>query len=309
AGRHPFPLAARADLFRPHAQEAPLSGSDHELRIVSYNIEKGKHLDDACRWLAEYGPDVVLWQEMQPGDLHQVGAQLGMHGYAAAVAGGSRNDNVVFVHDDGLLMVDAEYLHPWAPWHAPANVTVRLRRPGGAVSPRALALVSEHSCYYSATIRQREADWYSSHAQPGRLVIVGGDWNSFPDGEGPSAEEWAAVADRAYFANRTYETAPGVRVSDERPDRTLTTVGLVDTARYARDKLGQSEATAPTAGYRRPDQGALRRIDRIYASGELAPAIVRASTIDTPELRTVSDHLPVELVLDLEALEQVLTGA
>ncbi|GAV44743.1 endonuclease/exonuclease/phosphatase family protein [Streptomyces acidiscabies] len=265
------------------------------VKILSWNIRKGEHADAACAWINEQQPDVVFWQEMQAADLERVTNQLGMLAFPAArTASGNGNDNVIFVRSDGPFVVEDVYGHEWAGWHAPANVSVRLALADGGVSARALSLVCEHSCYWSSERRWDEARWYATLAKPGWLTVAGGDWNSYPTGEGPSAEEWETVQDRAFYMNRTYIAADGTRVSDDRADGIMRGAKYVDVARWVADHTEWAAAVRPTAGYgpEKALQGGPERIDRTYAVKELARAIARYETFDIGKLRSISDHLP-----------------
>ncbi|HEY8985331.1 MAG TPA: endonuclease/exonuclease/phosphatase family protein [Streptomyces sp.] len=262
------------------------------VKILSWNIRKGEHADAACAWINEQRPDVMFWQEMQAPDLERVTGRLGMLAFPAARTTASGNDNVVFVRPDGPFVVEEAYEHAWAGWHAPANVSVRLALADGGVSPRALSLVCEHSCYWSADRRRDEAQWYTTLAEPGWLTIMGGDWNSYPTGEGPSVEEWEKVQDRAFYMNRTYVAADGTRVSDDRADGILRKAKYVDVARWTAEHTEWTAAVRPTCGYgpEKALQGGPERVDRTYVVRALVQAVKHFETFDTGQLRAISDH-------------------
>lgn len=279
-----------------------------EVTLVSWNIKKGERVDAACDWINEQNPDVVLWQEMQANDFLHAQARLRMRGYPAAKTSTSGNDNVIFLHDDGLFAVTDEHLHPWSPWHAPANVSVRMRGDGAQLSPRTLSLVCEHSCYWSADHRKHEADWYTTLAKDGWLAIGAVDWNGYPEDEAPDDDSWKHVADRAFYVNRTWLAEDGSRRTDDRADLILRAAGYIDAARWATDHLGQTDALTPTAGHgkEKQRQGGPSRIDRAYLSSELGPAIKHFRIGDTPSTREISDHLPAVLVLRRHVLTTTL---
>ncbi|MFE0136187.1 hypothetical protein ACFWY6_32165 [Streptomyces sp. NPDC059037] len=232
------------------------STHDNGITFVFCNIRKGERVDAACDWIREQKPHVVLWQEMQACDLLHVQTRLEMHGYPAAKTSASGNDNVIFLHDDGLFAVTQEHPHSWAGWHAPANVSVKMRNADGQLSPRSLSLVSEHSCYWSASRRMDEANWYTTLAKDGWLAIAAGDWNGYAQGEGPTAQDWERVEDRAFFVNRTWLAEDGSRRTDDRGDRILTAAGFVDAARWAADRLGLTDllhSTVDTSNQGNPD--------------------------------------------------------
>ncbi|MEI5098514.1 hypothetical protein RB200_07315 [Streptomyces sp. PmtG] len=255
----------------------------NELRLLAWNVQKGKRVEEVCEWIVPQRADAVLWQEMRPGDLMRVQRLLRMHGYAAVPLPGSRNDNVIFVHEDGVFTVEEPHEHGWAPWHAPAHIEVRLRGAGDDVSRRKLSLVSKHDCSWSSAVRLIEADWMTSFARPGYLFIGMGDWNGMPTDAPPI--NWSAVKDRAFMVNRTYLTEDGTRRTDDRADRILSDVGFVDAARYVAHDLGRPEALRETAGYGEAGarQAGPQRIDRTVLSAELAPAIYVAHDLGRPE--------------------------
>ncbi|MFC8125932.1 endonuclease/exonuclease/phosphatase family protein [Streptomyces sp. NPDC057302] len=261
-----------------------------QITLVFCNIRKGEHVEAACEWIREQTPHVVLWQETQARDLLHVQARLEMHGYPAARTSASGNDNVIFLRDDGPFAVTQKHRHPWAGWHAPANVSVRMRNTDGQLSPRSLSLTSEHSCYWSADRRMDEANWYTTLAKDGWLAIAAGDWNGYAQNEGP--------------------TEDGSRRTDDRGDRILTAAGFVDAARWAAEHLGLSDALKPTAGYgkEKARQGGASRIDRAYLSEALGPAIETFRIADTERTRRMSDHLPGVLTLHRHILAELLNS-
>lgn len=290
--------------------EAHAAGAD-EIRLLSWNVRKGTYVKQACAWIGERMPDVVMWQEFQRADRARIEDWLGMEAHLAPPLPGSSNDNAILLRPGGPLAVTAEYEHRWAPWHAPANIEVRLHGADGILSRRGLCLVSKHDCYWSALVRQIEADWLTTLAKPGRLALVMGDWNGFPAGTGI---DWESVEDRAFYVNRTHLDGDGVRRTDDRADRTVADAGFTDPAGWAADRLGQPRALAPTAGYG-PDkarQAGPTRIDRAAMSAELAPAVTRFTVGDRaehPELDWISDHRPLELVLDRHTLHTIMNRA
>lgn len=275
------------------------------VKMVSVNVEKGVNWRQATAWIRDQAPDIVFMQEVQPGQLRRIGRRLGMTGYLAAHRPGSNNDNAIYIKKNGPFVFVAEHKQAWAPWHAPANITVKLRLPGGGLSDRHISLVSGHGCYWSPEYRLAEAKWCSTLAKPGWLAVHFWDWNSYRIGEGGP---WDNYDDKAYYANRTYDEN-GVRRSDDRPDRELLAAGYVEMARYAATHLDLADAMKGTAGYRtypgRPDAPPYC-IDRGYLTAELAPALVHFEVCDTPDLRNMSDHLPSVAVFVYAELNAIL---
>lgn len=268
------------------------------LTIVSWNVAQGKHALAAAELVASWNPDVFCQQEVQPDQVGELADVLGMDAYPAAPTKGSRNNNVIFLKRDGPLAFDEDHPQGWAAWHAPANITVRYRDPDGKLSPRTLSLVCEHSCYWSAAIRLREAEWYHTLAKPGWMTIGIGDYNSYRKGSGPTTEEWEQYTDRAFYANRTYVTADGIRRSDDRPDREMLDAGYSELARVAVERLGVSpkKAMKPASGYRqwpgRPPNTA-HGVDRGYHTSNLDDALKGFTVRVTKKTRRMSDHSPL----------------
>lgn len=276
---------------------------------VCWNVEHGVEAEAACDWVTQWSPDVVFWQELQPGQEDDVQKWLGMIGYVAEPRPGSTNGNALFVRDGGPFILAREHRHPAAPdRHAPANIEVRLPRPDGTLTERTLCLASVHLCHYSPAIRLAEADWLTTLTRPGRLALIAGDFNSYTAG---AQVDWDKVTDRAFLANRTYPGMDGRRYIDDLPDRTLTTAGYVDAALWvAKHCGGAHRVLADTAGHR-PDkaaQGGPRRIDRVYLSDTLAPALTGFRVGAPKELGGISDHMPLVFHLDRARLEEALSA-
>lgn len=277
------------------------------LVIISANVMKGTHLSQITTWLDEQRPDLLFLQEVMPGHLSRYCDALGMDGYVAAPLPDSSNNNAILLRRRGPFALLEEHPQEWAPWHAPANVTVRLRGRDGSLSRRNISCVSMHACYWSATNRLLEAQWCSTLTKPGWLALVMGDWNSYRADEEIS---WEGYADTAFVANRTYVDG-GARVTDDRPDREMLAAGYVELGRHAAEQLGQADAMKATAGWLDyPGRLAgMYCIDRGYISPELVPAVTSFEVCDTPLLRTLSDHLPQKVSLDPIVLDRILNRA
>ncbi|WP_326681604.1 endonuclease/exonuclease/phosphatase family protein [Streptomyces sp. NBC_01237] len=272
---------------------------------MNWNMEKGLNWEKGAAWIRSQLPDIYFHQEVQPGQLDQLSELLGMDGYIAVPLPGSSNDNAIFVRRGGPLVCTEEYPQAWAPWHAPANIAIKLRDPDGTLSPRQISCVSMHACYFSPELRIVEARWCTTLAKAGWLAMLFGDMNSYRDG---TSIAWEEYTDLAFVTNRTYEYDNRLH-TDVRPDRVLLAAGFTEMARHAAQNLQQPNAMAATSGYRdypgRPS-GARYCIDRGYLSAELAPALTRFSVCDTLDLRRLSDHLPLRAEFDATALRTIL---
>ncbi|MER5985778.1 hypothetical protein [Streptomyces sp. NPDC001787] len=275
------------------------------ITAVNWNLEKGINWKEGAAWIRSQCPDIYFHQEVQPGQLDQLSELLGMDGYIAVPRPGSSNDNAIFVRRGGPLVCTEKYPQAWAPWHAPANIAVRLRDSDGTLSPRQISCVSVHACYFSPELRIVEARWCTTLAKPGWLAMLLGDWNSYRVGTDIA---WERYTDDAFAANRTFEEN-GCRGTDIGPDRELLAAGFTEMARHAAENLRQPNALAATSGYRdypgRP-AGTGYCIDRGYLSAELAPALTSFMVCDNPDLRRLSDHLPLRAEFDATELRAIL---
>ena len=77
---YPSPLGPRYTGV-PTAPMAPVAGS-HALRVVTYNVQWGKHIDRAINVLTTRAPlrdaDIIVLQEMDAGGTRRIAAALGM---------------------------------------------------------------------------------------------------------------------------------------------------------------------------------------------------------------------------------------
>ncbi|MGA5819856.1 hypothetical protein ACPC54_18590 [Kitasatospora sp. NPDC094028] len=290
-----------------------MSSTTDVIRILGVNCQQGRSRDQLCDWIDQLTPavDAIMWHEAIIGDPAKgiesdwaaVSKRLDMDAYPTAPNHGRNKVNVIFLRREGRLVFEDAFDHP-RPYGflAPANLTVRLRRPDNTLARRPISLVSGHAPYQSATGRFMEAEWLTGLFKHGLLGYGHHDWNSYRT-SGRPATSLHTVKDRPFAANRSVLTDDGVHVADDRPDRHLRYAGLVDVGIYAANELGQAGADGGTAGY--GHQTRLQRgvdadvdlavcIDRGYAVLEMAKTLVAGGVIDTPELRGASDHLPVD---------------
>lgn len=301
---------------------------DDEFRVVSWNIEHngqdGSSDTNTGRWhlamelLAALRPHVLLRQELTHAHRHGAramwaeAARLGGNGpsFAAFLAAGTpESANATGVYVDPSLCEPTEYHeHVTGMWHPACNPVVRLK---GTLSK--LSLASVHLCSFDGEWRAREARRLTTLGKPGMAAILAGDFNSYPHRitERANLPNWRTIADRSHFEHRTVERA-GRRVSDTVPDEILSAAHdgqpavFTELGHYAATELGQPSALHPTASLWRQDQGRPQRIDRIYATAQIAQALTRIETIDTEATRKVSDHAPVLATFSLAALRTAL---
>ncbi|WP_245699922.1 endonuclease/exonuclease/phosphatase family protein [Streptomyces roseifaciens] len=221
----------------------------------------------------------------------------------------SPNRTGVFL-DPALCEPAACYEHVTGMWHPVCNPVVRL---DGTARP--LSLASFHLCSHDPARRATEAKRLTTLGKPGMSAIIGGDTNSYPHrpDEADWLPDWSTISDRSHFEHRTITAADGQRVSDTIPDEILAGEhhGLppvfVELGYYAATALEQPQALTATASLWRTDQGPRQRIDRIYATPDVAAALTRLEVIDTDEVREASDHAVVVADFSLAALRHALT--
>ncbi|MEU5425898.1 endonuclease/exonuclease/phosphatase family protein [Streptomyces olivoreticuli] len=318
-----------------------MSGHGDEFRVASWNVQhNGIDRDGSDRRrrvalgvLSRIRPHVVLRQEMTGA------AAQGEHDrWAEAVHLGRREergaddpsrDDVPFVSylaapkpdespnptgvfvDPVVCLPEGYYEHVAGVWHPICNPVVRIKG-----TETSLSVASFHLCYYDADQRAAEARRLTTLGKPGMAAIIGGDCNSFPHRERDETTrlpDWTAVGDSSYYEHRTIER-DGQRVSDTRPDEILAGPRpggqppvFIELGHYAATVLGQRQALEPTASLWRTDQGERRRIDRIYVTPQLAPALKRLEVITTREVREASDHALVLATFQLSALRSALS--
>ncbi|MCM2431029.1 endonuclease/exonuclease/phosphatase family protein [Streptomyces sp. RKAG337] len=280
-------------------------GSDHR-RHRAYDI------------LAEHKPDLVFRQELTGADadggreLYEEGNRLGLSAYMAPVTPESRNPNGVFLSNE-LFQVEALYA-PAPAGRAFCNPLVRLKDRAGRPSAQALSLASVHLSFYDPASRAREAKRLTALGSPGRVALIGGDMNSYPHTEMELAAlpDWQHTADASHFEHRTIER-DGRRVPDTLPDEILAGGHqvFIEAGHYAATTLPlkQPGALDPTASLWRKDQGPMQRIDRIYFSPVLAPALLSFEAIADDDIREVSDHALLKATFGRDAFFRALTPA
>ncbi|WP_409473499.1 endonuclease/exonuclease/phosphatase family protein [Streptomyces sp. HC307] len=303
--------------------------STDEFRVVSWNLEHNgiSNSGDDAKWhlamdvLVELQPHVLLRQEITRGDMFggraiwAEAARLGGNGpaHTAFLATATpESANPTGVYTDPSLCTPVQYFeHVTSMWHPICNPVVRLK---GA--PSTLSLASFHLCSFDPAQRASEAKRLAMLGQPNMAAIIGGDCNSYPhrsDDETAALPDWDKIADRSHFEARTIERG-GERVSDTRPDEILAGEHdgrppvFKDLGHHAATVLGQPDALAPTASLWRTDQGPMRRIDRIYATPQVAEALTGLEVIVTDDVREVSDHAPVVATFSLAKLRRALSG-
>ncbi|MCK7622511.1 endonuclease/exonuclease/phosphatase family protein [Streptomyces sp. RS10V-4] len=296
--------------------------ANDQVRVVTWNLEHNGHERDGAtdRWhlamgiLADLQPHILLRQELTRANMYGMRAvyaeavRLGVHmPFLASATPESANPTGVYV-DMALFEPVQFFEHVTGMWHPICNPVVRLK---GA--SKALSLASVHLCSFDPDLRVTEAKRLTTLGKPGMETLLGGDFNSYVhfEDEASSLPDWATVQDRTHFEHRTVDRG-GKRVSDTRPDRILAGTHhgrppiFTELGQHAAS-LGVAGALNPTSSLWRTDQGGMQRIDRIYATPQIAAALIDLRVIDIPEVQVVSDHCPVMATFSLNRLREALS--
>lgn len=288
------------------------------MRVLSWNIlNGGADGADTTRWrrqaalIAELAPDVLLMQEARGftadgrSRLFQAETDLGMRGLLA-VAPHTGQHTAVFLHPDLRPLrfeTDAVHFH-----HALAYAHVAV--PG---LDRPVQVASMHLSPLSPALRAAEVGWLAGLAAPGALALVAGDANSLAPGD-PEPPDWADLSafQRVRYLDLARESdgAParsGGAVADRSALAFLHAAGLVDAARDASmaadgTAVVDTTPTVPTRGYPDAEFVAFRG-DHVLLSPALAAARVSYQVVQDDRAHTTSDHLPVQVELNLSLLD------
>ncbi|MYR63636.1 endonuclease/exonuclease/phosphatase family protein [Streptomyces sp. SID625] len=304
--------------------------SDDELVVASWNVPhnglpsggKGDNRPAKSKVIARYVPRPHVFFRQELKGAHEDGrAELyrearedmgGLHPIASRPQEGRSQKPVgVMVHQK-MFELTHEFEHVLQ-WKTIINPRVRLKVPPSLAPARmagtamkAVNLASAHLCHFDPDSRATEARRLTTLADHGRSAIIGMDANSYPhsEQEAHTLPDWDKVEDRVHYQHRTIER-DGRRVSDSRPDEILSggpRPVFVDVALHA-------GVLTPTASLWRTDQGPRQRIDRIYITPDLVPALRRVEVVDTDEVKAASDHALVIAVFGLPELVRALTPA
>ncbi|MGZ2358548.1 endonuclease/exonuclease/phosphatase family protein [Streptomyces sp. 372A] len=264
--------------------------------------------------LASLDPHLLLRQEMWDAQnnnnalANAAESKLGMTGFIG------RECCTALYHDPTVFTPVGEHPMTGPMWVLPPTVrSMNLRGTGKRAVP--IVVGSYHLNYGSPTTRLAEAErltqWGDKWVKvdDGRLVhypaLLGGDNNSYPTpgvAGDPALPVLENIPDEPHRAHRSYIGPDGVRRMDDRPDDTLRTAGLHDVARHLATSTGDTSAVAPTVDAY-DTHGPDARIDRIYASAEVLPAVREVEVVD---MKGLSDHHTVVLRLDRDILTDIL---
>jgi endonuclease/exonuclease/phosphatase family metal-dependent hydrolase len=131
---------------------------------------------------------------------------------------------------------------------------------------------------------------------PAQASIVAGDWNSFGTDPGHDPEpDWSRLPAHKLWRRTQWSDDPAQpHRADRRPSQLFYRAGLRDAA----PTLGLPwQATAGLT-----DTDTPRRIDAFWVSPPMVPCLRGYQVLDTPDARKLSDHLPIRLDVNPDAL-------
>ncbi|MFI0776266.1 endonuclease/exonuclease/phosphatase family protein [Streptomyces sp. NPDC021212] len=291
------------------------------LTFVSWNFENnGKNDPDRRRKgdekVKSLKPDIVFRQEMWDAADHgdqifsEAKQTLEMQGKL-----GKDSCTAIFFNPDKFVIVRDWEKSRGPVWVLPPTaLTMRYLPAGPDALP--LVMVSYHLNYGSPTQRAIEAEWLTTWADKGWQAaneqqvtlpaLMAGDNNSYPaPGPGDLAlPVLEKIKNRPHRLHRSVRGSDGTRRMDVEPDDVLRTAGLEDIARHWADQ-GHETAVARTVNAS-PTHGPDSRVDRVYATPELLPALTGVEVIEVEDL---SDHHIVRFTLDPDGLIDILQTA
>jgi endonuclease/exonuclease/phosphatase family metal-dependent hydrolase len=273
------------------------------LRIMSQNLRHGA-LQDADgrgddRWsgiadiIRDLNPDILClqevqgWRERNARQVFRAERDLGMRiaGWIPITAslGGTL---VMYRHQPGVLE-QVQWEH-----HNQSTVYKGLTVPVFDTGhPTPLAVVSVHLTSISAATAEEEALWIASRAHRyGGLGVMAGDINHHPavDDGHPDPPELPSLNVGARFTHN----AAGELVADRRVAHALMRDRMVDAAAHLAHTRGDASYLAPASGGR-------LRVDQVWVSSPLEPAIVDYHRLP----HSYSDHHAIAVDLDLDQVD------
>ena len=255
------------------------------MRVATYNIRDGgvdggsaSRLDDVLSVLRGMDADVVALQEANGFGtgrrMQAVAAALGMRGALCETRSGF--DLALFVRPPLRIIrrgVARSGFH-----HGACYVDIA----GPGVAP--VRVVTAHLSPFDGSQRLAEGRRLLRRVAVGSRVILMGDFNSLDRSRDHSRD-----LERLSAADRQRYLLPGSHEVDTRVIDLLESAGFVDLA-----TVSNPPATGPTAPTRfEGSEFSNMRLDRIFASPELARHLTSVRTVRQGKAAHASDHYPV----------------
>ncbi len=271
-------------------------GEETPLRILTHNVYVGfKNVSPEAKsawrdWVASQRPDIVALQELSGYTPAQLEADAASWGHAHSA-----------LHNDARFPVGLT--SRW-PLERVASLEQGFHRAVLRADAAGLTVyaVHLHPSNWQARIDEakRIGEDIASLGRPDPRVVLAGDFNGFSPAD---REAYGSSPGLVPFFKRLDERIPGDRnLHDGQIDyggiQTVLDLGFLDAAVRFRgaDGLGP---TFPTAVVATADHGPPRRLDYIFVSENLGPALRGCRVLDDDTTARFSDHAPViaDLVL------------
>ncbi|MDQ0773015.1 hypothetical protein QF026_001481 [Streptomyces aurantiacus] len=306
----------------PVSMEGRIMKARRLIRVVSCNFERNGG-GDREKWLAMHQrlaalrPTILCRQE-NPGHT-RTGTGRTLFNTSQRIVGltgelGPQLGSTALYYDQEVFEQITLWDTDWPNWLLhPTAMTLRVR----GTDDIDLVAACSHLSYNSPSLRHIQADdvtrfadrvdtYVTAGGKAERklpVLAIGMDCNSYVDpdrlipGELP-IPTLAEIKDLQHRAHRSYEIAPGHRVMDSQPNRILLTAGLEDVARHAALLPHGPGLAAVTPTVDASDtHGPAHRVDLVYATDFLLPAVVHVEVID---MKGLSDHHTVVVTYDLD---------
>jgi endonuclease/exonuclease/phosphatase family metal-dependent hydrolase len=266
-----------------------------KLKLLTWNtLFGGFDGTDARRYqlllevIRDVRPDVLLLQELKGYEangaklLYQTEQALGLRGLLGLAPHTGQNTAIFFRPDIQPLSFEVDAVH----FHHAASIA-QLKLPDVVES---VSFASVHLCPNSPRVRWREASYLVNLADPAKLALVAGDFNSVSPHD-PEPEGWENLS--PHFRSRYL--LPGSATADRETLATIYHHGFIDVAH----KLGPTgEATVPGASFPK-SEFVFFRCDHVVATPRLADKAVSYRVIKDPRTDAASDHYPVLVEFEL----------
>jgi endonuclease/exonuclease/phosphatase family metal-dependent hydrolase len=227
-------------------------------------------------------PDVLLLQELKGYDanggsrLFQTEQALGMRGLIGLAPHTGQHTAVFFKPGIEPVSFEVDAVH----FHHAASIA-KLQLPG---VEEPITFASVHLCPNSPRVRWREAGYLVNLADPSRLALVAGDFNSVSPHD-PEPIGWANLA--AHYRSRY--VLPGSETADRETLATFYHHGFIDVAH----RLGRTaESTAPCKAFLASEFIPFR-CDHMVTTPRLAGKALDYRVIKNAHTDSASDHYPI----------------
>lgn len=262
------------------------------LRIISHNVWYGftkvpERKDSWIAWMKEQDPDIVSLQELNEYSAeklaedalrygHPYSVLLKEEGFPTGITSRFPIEDVSRIREGfhhGLLRVQIEGIYVYVIHLHPSNWNTRTIE---------IKLILQDMATLPKDSR----------------IVLAGDFNTFSplDSDFYShnrLEAFFSERDSLYGESNLHKGQLDYSVIREVMD-----YGLVDLEASMRDTSFQFPGTFPTLVEKEGDHGDQRRLDYVFASGNLAEKVIRADIISNNTTLLLSDHLPV--IVDFE---------